>query len=147
MAIQQQMSHHAPGKEAANAAAIAGHGALELRRMADDAGYNHARPVRRFRRRPAHRPARGRTRDRLHVLLAAGTALGGWELQGKNRVSGGRVIRRVCDFFDVVKNGGCKQNSYDNKLVINSKKSHTLSGEFASLRDSKLLVEGSLLFP
>src|ERR1700724_3687540 len=88
MAIQQQMSHHAPGKEAANAAAIAGHGALEFRWMADDAGYNHARPVRRFRRRPAHRPARGRTRDRLHVLLAAGTALGGWELHGQSRVSG-----------------------------------------------------------
>ncbi len=33
---------------------------------------------------------------------------------------------RVCDFFDVVKNRGCKQNSYDDKLVINSKKSQTL---------------------
>src|ERR1700737_4812535 len=107
MAIQQQMSHHAPGKEAANAAAIAGHGALELRWMADDAGYNHARPVRRFRRRPAHRPARGRTRDRLYVLLAAGTALGGWELHGKSRVS----------------------------------------GESCHSERSKLVVEGSLLFP
>src|SRR5882724_3763764 len=38
-----------------------------------------------------------------------------------------RVILRVCDFFDVVKNRGCKQNSYDEKLVINSKKSQTLS--------------------
>jgi hypothetical protein len=38
------------------------------------------------------------------------------------------VILRVCDFFDVVKNRGCKQNSYDDKLVINSKKSQTLSG-------------------
>src|SRR5882724_1885361 len=37
------------------------------------------------------------------------------------------VILRVCDFFDVVKNRGCKQNSYDEKLVINSKKSQTLS--------------------
>src|SRR5882724_8337825 len=37
------------------------------------------------------------------------------------------VILRVCDFFDVVKNRGCKQNSYDDKLVINSKKSQTLS--------------------
>ena len=35
---------------------------------------------------------------------------------------------RVCDFFDVVKNRSCKQNSYDDKLVINSKKSQTLSG-------------------
>ena len=42
------------------------------------------------------------------------------------------VILRVCDFFDVVKNRGCKQNSYDDKLVINSKKSQTLSGETAS---------------
>jgi hypothetical protein len=38
------------------------------------------------------------------------------------------VILRVCDFFDVVKNRSCKQNSYDDKLVINSKKSQTLSG-------------------
>src|ERR1700686_714972 len=37
------------------------------------------------------------------------------------------VMLRVCDFFDVVKNRGCKQNSYDDKLVINSKKSQTLS--------------------
>src|SRR5882724_3854329 len=41
-------------------------------------------------------------------------------------------ILRVCDFFDVVKNRGCKQNSYDEKLVINSKKSQTLSGVAAS---------------
>ena len=46
------------------------------------------------------------------------------------------VILRVCDFFDVVKNRGCKQNSYDDKLVINSKKSQTLSGETAPLREA-----------
>src|SRR5882724_5891734 len=40
------------------------------------------------------------------------------------------VILRVCDFFDVVKNRGCKQNSYDDKLVINSKKSQPLSAVF-----------------
>src|SRR5260221_9065098 len=45
------------------------------------------------------------------------------------------VILRVCDFFDVVKNRGCKQNSYDDKLVINSKKSQTLSGARISLRE------------
>src|SRR5882724_542984 len=45
------------------------------------------------------------------------------------------VILRVCDFFDVVKNRGCKQNSYDDKLVINSKKSQTLSGAGISLRE------------
>ena len=33
---------------------------------------------------------------------------------------------RVRDFFDVVKYRGCKQNSYDDKLAINSKKSQTL---------------------
>src|ERR1700724_494149 len=44
-------------------------------------------------------------------------------------------ILRVCDFFDVVKNRGCKQNSYDDKLVINSKKSQTLSGVESSLRE------------
>jgi hypothetical protein len=42
------------------------------------------------------------------------------------------VMLRVCDFFDVVKNRGCKQNSYDDKLVINSKESQTLSRVAAS---------------
>ena len=54
MAIQQQMPHHAAGKEAAHAAALAGVSALELRWMADHAGHDHPRPVRHFRRRPAH---------------------------------------------------------------------------------------------
>src|ERR1700676_4864403 len=47
------------------------------------------------------------------------------------------VILRVFDFFDVVKNRGCKQNSYDDKLVINSKKSQTLSA--VTLRVAKKL--------
>jgi hypothetical protein len=50
--------------------------------------------------------------------------------------SGVDVILRVCDFFDVVKNRGCKQNSYDDKLVINSKKSQTLSAAGASQREA-----------
>src|SRR6267142_3562450 len=53
-----------------------------------------------------------------------------WRCQaGRESISTKRppVILRACDFFDVVKNRGCKQNSYDDKLVINSKKSQTLS--------------------
>src|ERR1700682_5175903 len=45
------------------------------------------------------------------------------------------VILSVRDFFDVVKNRGCKQNSYDDKLVINSKKSQTLSEAPAESKD------------
>ena len=63
------------------------------------------------------------------------------------------VILRVCNFFDVrqnvaflmfVKNRYCKQNSYDDELVINSKKSQTLSvvGRFTC--ESTNGVEGPL---
>jgi hypothetical protein len=34
---------------------------------------------------------------------------------------------RVCDFFKVVENRRCKQNSYDDKMAEKSKKSQTLS--------------------
>src|SRR5882724_2557528 len=54
------------------------------------------------------------------------------------------VILRVCDFFDVVKNRGCKQNSYDEKLVINSKKSQTLSGVSLLARERTYAVDESL---
>ena len=54
------------------------------------------------------------------------------------------VILRVCDFFDVVKNRGCKQNSYDDKLVINSKKSQTLSAACSSRKREEQQVEGLL---
>ena len=50
MAVQQQMPHHSAGKEAAPAVARSGHGALELRRMADRAGHKHARPAGSLRR-------------------------------------------------------------------------------------------------
>src|ERR1700693_5309704 len=86
------MPHPAPRKEAANAAAVSGIGALELRWMADHERYNYSRPVRSFRRRSAHRPARGGTRDCLHLLLAAGTAVGRRQLHGNSRVSRDPVI-------------------------------------------------------
>src|SRR5882724_9309890 len=54
------------------------------------------------------------------------------------------VILRVCDFFDVVKNRGCKQNSYDDKLVINSKKSQTLSAAIRFACESYCVIEGPL---
>jgi len=45
---------------------------------------------------------------------------------------------RVCDFFEVAKNRCCKQNSYDDKIVKNSKKSQTLSeGEEISRPDRR----------
>ena len=36
---------------------------------------------------------------------------------------------RVCDFFEVAKNRCCKENSYDDKIVVNSKKSQTLRND------------------
>src|ERR1700733_1051739 len=36
------------------------------------------------------------------------------------------ISLRVCDFFEVAKTRCCKQNSYDDKIVENSKKSQTL---------------------
>src|SRR6476619_4615362 len=52
------------------------------------------------------------------------------------------VILRDCDFFDVVKNRSCKQNSYDDKLVINSKKPQTLSAAGTSQDEVPGGVEG-----
>src|SRR5882724_2421814 len=68
-----------------------------------------------------------------------------WRCQaGRESISTKRppVILRACDFFDVVKNRGCKQNSYDDKLVINSKKTQTLSAAIASPREAHCGVEG-----
>jgi hypothetical protein len=52
--------------------------------------------------------------------------------QSSKKVVGARllikvVILRVCDFFEVPKNRCFKQNSYDDKIVKNLKKSQTLS--------------------
>jgi hypothetical protein len=53
------------------------------------------------------------------------------------------VILRVRDFFDVVKNRGCKQNSNDDKLVINPKKSQTLCAACSSRKREEQQVEGA----
>ena len=92
MAIQQQMPHHSPGKEAAPAVVLAGHSALELRWMADRAGYKHARPARSLRRRPALCLAGGGPRDCFHLLLAPGTTLGRRELHRSRGVAGVWVV-------------------------------------------------------
>src|ERR1035437_6644488 len=46
---------------------------------------------------------------------------------------------RVCDFFEVPKNRCCKQNSYDDKIVKNSKKSQTLSEAEGSVRATRTI--------
>src|SRR3984957_5950840 len=42
------------------------------------------------------------------------------------RIRDAQPSLRVCDFFEVAKNRCCQQNSYDDKIVENSKKSQTL---------------------